>query len=253
MHTARWCSCMVALLIVELTEGLAVGVGVCADDVAGPSQNSTFHRGKKKRAGGETRQRECSALTECRIAFPFRLLGNTKAEKRRIALSTYPDGHCRGIQRGGLRLVCVGGTAPLCDIPSCCCSFTGPWTVTRSSLRMLRRVAAFCRPLRPVLLLVSFPRGAAPPPSPHKRNKIPRMRGSVAVCNTYTHPNLQFLGRNFRLGKEATAHRSHTKAEFKKIVLSTYPDWVPVLAGPSLRASPPTYNHPPAYSKQPST
>ena len=45
-----------------------------------------------------------------------------------------------------------------CDIPSRCCSFTGPWTVTRSSLRMLRRVAAFCRPLRPVLPLVSFPR-----------------------------------------------------------------------------------------------
>ena len=55
----------------------------------------------------------------------------------------------------------VGGVPPqppLCDIPSGCCSFTGPWTVTRSSLRMLRRVAAFCRPLRPVLLLVSFPR-----------------------------------------------------------------------------------------------
>ena len=47
---------------------------------------------------------------------------------------------------------------PPCDIPSGCCSFTGPWTVTRSSLRMLRRVAAFCRPLRPVLPLVSFPR-----------------------------------------------------------------------------------------------
>ena len=47
---------------------------------------------------------------------------------------------------------------PPCDIPSDCCSFTGPWTVTRSSLRMLRRVVAFCRPLRPVLLLVSFPR-----------------------------------------------------------------------------------------------
>ena len=46
---------------------------------------------------------------------------------------------------------------PPCDIPSGCCFFTGPWTVTRSSLRMLRRVAAFCRPLRPVLLLVSFP------------------------------------------------------------------------------------------------
>ena len=47
---------------------------------------------------------------------------------------------------------------PPCDIPSGRCFFTGPWTVTRSSLRMLRRVAAFCRPLRPVLLLVSFPR-----------------------------------------------------------------------------------------------
>ena len=46
---------------------------------------------------------------------------------------------------------------PLCDIPSGCGSFMGPWTVTRSSLRMLRRVAAFCRPLRPVLPLVSFP------------------------------------------------------------------------------------------------
>ena len=36
---------------------------------------------------------------------------------------------------------------PLCDIPSGCYSFTRPWTVTRSSLRMLRRVAAFCRPV----------------------------------------------------------------------------------------------------------
>ena len=50
----------------------------------------------------------------------------------------------------------------LCDIPSGCCSFTGPWTVTRSSLRMLRRVATFCPPLRPVLLLVSFPRSRSP-------------------------------------------------------------------------------------------
>ena len=46
----------------------------------------------------------------------------------------------------------------MCDIPRRCCFFTGPWTVTRSSLRMLRGVAAFCRPLRPVLLLLSFPR-----------------------------------------------------------------------------------------------
>ena len=51
---------------------------------------------------------------------------------------------------------------PPCDIPSGCCFFTGPWTVTRSPLRMLRRVAAFCRPLRPVLLPVSFPRSRSP-------------------------------------------------------------------------------------------
>ena len=66
-----------------------------------------------------------------------------------------------GLVRGG------GGLArhkspPICDIPSGCCFFTGPWTVTRSSLRMLRRVAAFCLPLRPVLLLVSFPRSRSP-------------------------------------------------------------------------------------------
>ena len=51
---------------------------------------------------------------------------------------------------------------PLCDISSGCCLFTGPWTVTRSSLRVWRRVVAFCRPLRPVLLLVSFPRSRSP-------------------------------------------------------------------------------------------
>ena len=55
-----------------------------------------------------------------------------------------------------------GGPPPPCDIPSGCCFFTGPWAVTRSSLRMLRRVAAFCRSLRPVLLLVSFPRSRSP-------------------------------------------------------------------------------------------
>ena len=51
---------------------------------------------------------------------------------------------------------------PLWDIPSGCCFFTGPWTVTQSSLCVLRRVAAFCRPLRRVLLLVSFPRSRSP-------------------------------------------------------------------------------------------
>ena len=52
--------------------------------------------------------------------------------------------------------------APLWDIPLGCCFFTGPWTVTRSSFRMLRRVPVFCRPLRPLLLLVSFPRSRSP-------------------------------------------------------------------------------------------
>ena len=56
----------------------------------------------------------------------------------------------------GGKKVCGGGPfqphtpPPLCDIPSGCCSFTGPWTVTRSSLRVLRRVAAFCPPPPPV-------------------------------------------------------------------------------------------------------
>ena len=83
-----------------------------------------------------------------------RLRGNAGAKRledcwrRREAVDT-ADGHSKG-------------SPPLCDIPSGCCSFTGPWTVTRSSLRMLRRVAAFCPPLRPVLLLVSFPRSRSP-------------------------------------------------------------------------------------------
>ena len=38
----------------------------------------------------------------------------------------------------------------------------GPWTVIRSSLRMLHRVAMFCQPLWLVLLLVSFPRARGP-------------------------------------------------------------------------------------------
>ena len=64
-----------------------------------------------------------------------------------------------GVRSAGLQ---VDLLTPLCDIPSGCCFFTGPWTVTRSSLRMLRWVAAFCRPLGPVLLLVSFPRSRSP-------------------------------------------------------------------------------------------
>ena len=62
----------------------------------------------------------------------------------------------------GTQTFLLASAPPKCGIPWGCCSFTGPWTVTRSSLRMLRRVAAFCRPLRPVLLLVSFPRSRSP-------------------------------------------------------------------------------------------
>ena len=66
------------------------------------------------------------------------------------------------VMEGGEEVHSAPWPDPPCDILSGCCSFTGPWTVTRSSLRMLRRVAAFCRPLRPVLLLVSFPRSRSP-------------------------------------------------------------------------------------------
>ena len=51
--------------------------------------------------------------------------------------------------------------APLCDVPSGCCFFTGPWTATRSSLRTLRRVAAFCWQL------------PAPPPPQRSKQKVP--------------------------------------------------------------------------------
>ena len=44
------------------------------------------------------------------------------------------------------------GLPPLCDIPSGGCSFTGPWAVTRSSLPMLRRVAAFLPPPPPTII-----------------------------------------------------------------------------------------------------
>ena len=73
------------------------------------------------------------------------------------------DLHCFGGQ-AALYWVAQALTppSPLCDIPLGCCFFTGPWTVTRSSLRMLRRVSAFCLRLRPVLLLVSFPSSRSP-------------------------------------------------------------------------------------------
>ena len=76
----------------------------------------------------------------------------------------------QSIKGGGASNRCPPPPPPLCDIPSGGCFFTGPWTLTRSPLRMLRWVTAFCRPLRPVLLLVSFPRSrstvVSPPPTP---------------------------------------------------------------------------------------
>ena len=76
---------------------------------------------------------------------------------------------------------------PVCDIPSRCCLFTGPWTVTRSPLRMSRRVAAFRRPLRPVLLRASF-LTPAPPPPPHTHVPHPSGRVCVCVCVCVTVP-----------------------------------------------------------------
>ena len=87
--------------------------------------------------------------------------GHPHGPHRRTAAAPLAERHARWHQhdQGALE---SPPPPPLCDIPSGCCSFTGPWTVTRSSLRMLRRVAAFCRPLRPVLLLVSAPRSRSP-------------------------------------------------------------------------------------------
>ena len=70
---------------------------------------------------------------------------------------------------GGVSLLEVG-TAPFsCLTPPprvtfrlVVAPFRGPRTFTRSSLRMLRRIAAFCRPLRPVLQLVLFLRSRSP-------------------------------------------------------------------------------------------
>ena len=88
---------------------------------------------------------------------PEQIFDRPKAQEENLGQSL------KGRQGGGGPERGLGGDPkPLCDIPSGCCSFKGPWTVTRSSLRMLRRVTAFCRPLQPVLLLVSFPHSRGP-------------------------------------------------------------------------------------------
>ena len=83
--------------------------------------------------------------------------GHTRRNPQHVA-----PGRAPGRTRPTARLQGLPPPPPPCDIPSGCCSFMGPWTVPRSSLRMLRQVAAFCRLLRPVLRLVSFPRSRSP-------------------------------------------------------------------------------------------
>ena len=77
------------------------------------------------------------------------LLGSANAE-------TTPAGTSDSAGTGPAAMLLNTATS-LYDIPWGCCFFTGPWTVARSSLRMLCQVVAFCRPLQPVFLLVSFP------------------------------------------------------------------------------------------------
>ena len=52
---------------------------------------------------------------------------------------------------------------------------------------MLRRVAAFCRPLRPVLLLVSFPRSRSPvaPPAPSSRRPNTQHNAGAPPSNAH--------------------------------------------------------------------
>ena len=104
----------------------------------------------------------------------------------------------------------LGQSATLCDMPSGCCFLMGPWTVTRSLLRPLRRVAAFCRPVRPVLPLVSFPRPSPPCLSCAKipnsycnlDNAVDAQEEKIAWCagagkenTTHNYPNNQsFVG-----------------------------------------------------------
>ena len=86
----------------------------------------------------------------------------------------------------------VRAPPPVCDIPSGRRFFTGPWTVTRSPLRMLHRVAA----LRPVCLLGSLlrsrsPVGGTPPPSGRAilRSPPPTSHGPWSVAPAIPHSN----------------------------------------------------------------
>ena len=99
-------------------------------------------------------------------------------------------------------------------------SFTGPWTLTRSCLRILRRVAAVCRPLRPVLPLVSLPRSwspefaplPTPPPPPHCLGDAPVLWGRWAVhdCTSRT-PAVTATGRRAPLTPGAPQRRGQCR------------------------------------------
>ena len=69
---------------------------------------------------------------------------------------------------------------PRCDVG--CWFFTGLWTVTRSSLRMLRRVAALIQRLRPEPLLVSFPRSRSPGAGVPFARQRRRVVGVLRLC-----------------------------------------------------------------------
>ena len=86
---------------------------------------------------------------------------------------------------------------PLCDMPSGCCSFTGPRTVARSSLRVLRRVSVFGRLLRPGVPRgvvsasaepIRWPTGAvlvaAPPPNGNLQSRCNRILPSQLAAAT---------------------------------------------------------------------
>ena len=97
---------------------------------------------------------------------------------------------------------------PPCDIPSGRCSFTGPWTATRSSLRMLRQVVAFCRPVLLAACTNAVRRsGVSPPPPPTAP------------------PPASVLGHGLRLPMPPHPHRHQSFS-------STYCQWLGNRGGP---------------------
>ena len=81
----------------------------------------------------------CMSVTLLRIAHNFR------SWRRSCQITAEGEMGARRGVGGGVRGAPRSRAAPpLRDIPSGCGFFTGPWTVTRSSLRQLRGTNAFC-------------------------------------------------------------------------------------------------------------